>query len=157
MQNVHFLTIENNSSVKVHHRLCTAYQEENVMNIRSVQWWQLMFWERRTNMHINEHEGWLTMMCETVWCVCILLEANHHLTITDMQRVIKGHFSHEVGYATIVNALQLLKMQKVCTHWVPRQLTAILKILHGSGIQLPNLVWRGWEWFTWENNYLWWK
>ncbi len=30
---VWFLTIENNSGPKIHHRLCTAYREENVMNL----------------------------------------------------------------------------------------------------------------------------
>ncbi len=36
---VHFLTILNNSKAKVHHCLCTAYGEENVMNLRNTQQW----------------------------------------------------------------------------------------------------------------------
>ncbi len=39
-----------------------------------------------------------------------------------MQRELAARFPHEAGDATMVCALQQLKMQKVCTHWVPQQL-----------------------------------
>ncbi len=40
---VHFLTIENNSRAKIHSHLCIAFGEENVMNRKNIQNWQLIF------------------------------------------------------------------------------------------------------------------
>ncbi len=48
-----------------------------------------------------------------VWYVHALLENDHCLTITDMQQEMAAYFSHKVSGATIVHALQWLKMQKV--------------------------------------------
>ncbi len=39
---VSFLTIENNSRAGIYHCLCSAYGEENVMNLRNIQRRQLM-------------------------------------------------------------------------------------------------------------------
>ncbi len=51
---VHFLTTENNSRAKIH-RLWAANGEENVMNLKNIQRWQLMFQEGRTNIRDGEH------------------------------------------------------------------------------------------------------
>ncbi len=50
------------------------------------------------------------MLDKTVSCVRALLEDNCHLTITDMQQEMAGCFSQTPGEATIVRALQQLKM-----------------------------------------------
>ncbi len=63
------------------------------------------------------------MLDGTVWCVCALLEDNCCLTITDTRQEMAACFSHEAGRTTVVCALQQLKMWKVFTLWVPRQLT----------------------------------
>ncbi len=53
---VRFLTIENNFGSEIHRHLCTAYGEENIMNLINVQWRQSMFQQWRKNIHNNEHE-----------------------------------------------------------------------------------------------------
>ncbi len=69
----------------------------------------------------DEHEGRPSMaLDETVWCVCALLEDNH--CVTDMWWEMAACFSHEASEATILYALQQLKMWKLCTFWVPQQL-----------------------------------
>ncbi len=50
---VHFLTIGNNSGAEIHHYLCSAYGEENVMSLRNIHEWQLMF----QDIHNMECEG----------------------------------------------------------------------------------------------------
>ncbi len=78
-----------------------------------------MFWEGRINIRNNEHKGQPSMILDkTVRCVHTLLKDNHCLTITNitnMQWEMAAHFSHEASEATIVHALQQLKMWKVCT------------------------------------------
>ncbi len=52
-----FLTIENNSGAKIHRPLGTDYREENAMNLKNVQQWQMMFTKERTNTHNDECKG----------------------------------------------------------------------------------------------------
>ncbi len=39
---VHFLTIKNHFTTKMHYHLYSANEEENVMNLRNIQWWQFI-------------------------------------------------------------------------------------------------------------------
>ncbi len=48
-------------------------------------------------------------------------EKNKHTT--DMWWKMAAHFSHKASKAIIIRALQQFEMQKVCKHWVSRQLT----------------------------------
>ncbi len=115
-----FSTIENNSGAKTRRCLWTVDGEENVMNLKNIQW--SVFWGGRTNID-DEHKEWLSrMLDEIVWCVCSLLKDDCRLTITDMQREIAAHFSHEAGKATIVCTLQQLVIWKVCAGWASQQL-----------------------------------
>ncbi len=54
---VHFLIIENNSSAEIHHCSCNTYRKENVINLKNVQRWQLMFGDETTSTHDDECEG----------------------------------------------------------------------------------------------------
>ncbi len=52
-----FLTIQNNSGVKIHCPLGTDYGEENVMNLQNVRQRQVMFPKERINTHNEECKG----------------------------------------------------------------------------------------------------
>ncbi len=70
---VRFLTIENNSGAEIHHSFSDSYGGENVMNLRNVQRWQLMFQEGRINIYDKQHKRqWSTMVNETVRCECAI-------------------------------------------------------------------------------------
>ncbi len=98
---VRFLTIENNSRVEICCRLCAAYIDENVMNLRNIQRWQLIFREERSNIH-NMCKGQpSTTLDETVWCIRAHLRDDHHLSITDIRQEMAIHFSHKACEATI--------------------------------------------------------
>ncbi len=49
---------------QIHHPLGTDYREENVMNLKSVPRWQLMFSEKRTNIHSDKRKGQLNKMLD---------------------------------------------------------------------------------------------
>ncbi len=87
--------------------------------------WNKQFKEGRTNIHDEPQEGRLSdSMEETVRCVRALLDEDRRYTVTNLQREMSLHFSYEASRGTIHTALtEQLEMSKVCTHWVPRQLT----------------------------------
>ncbi len=117
-----FLTAANNSGAAIHLHLCSTYGEENAMNLKNVQHWQLMFWEGRKNIHDNKHEGWSTLMLDgTVWCIHTLLKDDYYLTITDLWWEVAACFSHKASEPLEVHVLQQLEMWKVCMCWVPQQ------------------------------------
>ncbi len=96
-----FLTIENYSGAKICH-LCAAFGEEDVMNLRYEQRWQLMFEDGRTNIQDDKHKEPLSMMLDkTVWCLHTLLEDDHHLTITDMLIFIWSWWSKNLKFASV--------------------------------------------------------
>ncbi len=115
---VQFLTIENNFSAKIHHRLCTVNKQENVMNFRNIQQWQSVFQKGRTNIHDNRHNGCQSIILdETVRCIHTLLKNDRHLLLLTCDERWQ-QFSYKASKTTIVPALQQLMMQKVCTQWV---------------------------------------
>ncbi len=70
-----------------------------------------MFQEKRTNIHTDDSRGWQSStLDETVPYEYAVFKDSHHLTITDMQWEMARHFSHKASEATVVHALQQLKM-----------------------------------------------
>ncbi len=110
-----FLTIENNSGVEIHCRLCTTHGEENVINLRNVQWWQSVFQERRTNIYDNKCEGWPCTMLDTLFSKMIVISLL--LTVTRDDSTVFTQSQQGNNSLCIATAQDT----KVCTWLVSQQ------------------------------------
>ncbi len=117
-----FLTIENNSTVTITRRLCAAYGELNVMNLKhSAMAANVPRWENKQ----TQQWTWRAIEHDVKWnsatCTCSSQRWSSHHYWHEM-RDSQMHFTRSWWGAAIVYALQQLEMGKIYVGWIPRQL-----------------------------------
>ncbi len=82
---IKYLTAKNKSGAEIHCQLCVMYSEEQVINVRNVQWWQKILKEGRRSTHDAEQESRPhSEIDEMTPCAHVLLVEKHCLTITNL-------------------------------------------------------------------------
>jgi hypothetical protein len=133
---IRFLRLKGTSPAEIHCQLVEVYGA-NVMSWKHVWVWCTAFDNGRTDVQDEQQSGWPSTSTpdDNVCCTEDLIQESRHIRLRDIADELN------ISISTVHNIVhEQLGYRKVCSCWVPKQLTDVHKSTR-MGLSLVHLMW----------------